>query len=258
MLAKIETERTYSVNEIFGPTVQGEGPLAGALTHFIRFNGCDFRCDWCDSLSAVLPEEIKKPENNKRMTVPQIVEEIYRLDDISSAAWITLSGGNPALLNDKAGWELIRELRPDFEIAVETQGTIYRSWLENCDQIVLSPKPPSSGMSERNNWDVVQRLVMDLRREVALKVVVFPYEPADLEWAVKVHDKYAHLVPFYIQCGTAFKGKIWKDPNSGPTVSHMLADYRFLTQKALESDKFPRARVLPQLHLYLFGHGKGV
>ena len=44
------------ISEIFGPTIQGEGPLIGRPSIFVRTGGCDYRCNWCDTLYAVLPE----------------------------------------------------------------------------------------------------------------------------------------------------------------------------------------------------------
>lgn len=32
------------INEIFGPTIQGEGKLVGNLSIFIRFGKCNFKC----------------------------------------------------------------------------------------------------------------------------------------------------------------------------------------------------------------------
>jgi hypothetical protein len=52
-------EKRIAVVEIFGPTIQGEGPLAGSKTMFIRFGGCDYRCQKCDSLHAVIPGAVK-------------------------------------------------------------------------------------------------------------------------------------------------------------------------------------------------------
>lgn len=57
---KITPEKRLAVLEIFGPTLQGEGAVIGAPTMFIRFGGCDYRCEQCDSLHAVLPELIKE------------------------------------------------------------------------------------------------------------------------------------------------------------------------------------------------------
>ena len=40
------------INEIFGPTIQGEGPHAGMKCNFVRVACCDFSCSWCDTKSA--------------------------------------------------------------------------------------------------------------------------------------------------------------------------------------------------------------
>ncbi|HHK7228110.1 TPA: hypothetical protein ACQXLV_002143, partial [Streptococcus pneumoniae] len=37
------------VSEVFGPTIQGEGPHAGRTCHFIRLGGCNLSCSWCDT-----------------------------------------------------------------------------------------------------------------------------------------------------------------------------------------------------------------
>ncbi|HEV3382564.1 MAG TPA: 7-carboxy-7-deazaguanine synthase QueE [Trebonia sp.] len=37
------------VNEIFGPTVQGEGPSLGRRCAFVRLGGCNLSCRWCDT-----------------------------------------------------------------------------------------------------------------------------------------------------------------------------------------------------------------
>jgi organic radical activating enzyme len=37
------------VNEIFGPTVQGEGPSCGRRCGFLRLGGCNLHCRWCDT-----------------------------------------------------------------------------------------------------------------------------------------------------------------------------------------------------------------
>ena len=37
------------VSEVFGPTVQGEGPSAGRLCGFVRLGRCNLACDFCDT-----------------------------------------------------------------------------------------------------------------------------------------------------------------------------------------------------------------
>lgn len=40
--------RAADLVEIFS-SIQGEGPHVGAATLFVRFAGCDLRCNWCDT-----------------------------------------------------------------------------------------------------------------------------------------------------------------------------------------------------------------
>ncbi len=41
---KVSKVEFLEVNEIFGPTIQGEGKLVGNLSIFIRFGKCNFKC----------------------------------------------------------------------------------------------------------------------------------------------------------------------------------------------------------------------
>ena len=36
------------ISELFH-SIQGEGPSAGTPAHFLRLQGCDVGCTWCDS-----------------------------------------------------------------------------------------------------------------------------------------------------------------------------------------------------------------
>jgi 7-carboxy-7-deazaguanine synthase len=42
-------EACLRVSELFGPTLQGEGPSAGQLASFIRLSGCNLSCQRCDT-----------------------------------------------------------------------------------------------------------------------------------------------------------------------------------------------------------------
>ena len=227
---------TLPVVEIFGPVLQGEGAMIGQQTLFVRFGYCDFRCRWCDSLYAVLPDQVH--EQATQMTAGQIRE---RLDALNPhTLWVTLSGGNPVLHDLTA---LVAELRTSGrKIAVETQGTVYRDWLADCDVVTVSPKPPSSGME--TNFGQLDRFMR--LPNANLKIVVF--DDVDFDYARGVHARYPN-VPLYLQVGNS----VGEDDTAA-----LLARLDWLGQKTLAEPTLRTAVVLPQLHVLLYGNRRGV
>ena len=106
------------ISEIFGPTVQGEGALIGKPTVFVRTGGCDFRCSWCDTLYAVLPEY---RNDWAPMTPEDILARVEQLTD-GRPVLVTLSGGNPAIQPLGQLIALGKARRHSF--AMETQGSV--------------------------------------------------------------------------------------------------------------------------------------
>jgi 7-carboxy-7-deazaguanine synthase len=135
--------KLFPIIEIFGPTFQGEGSMAGQQTHFVRFGGCDYRCSWCDTMYAVDPDQVK--QNARQMTAAAIVQNIEGLS--GHPKWITFSGGNPLLFDFLEIVALLHQ--KGFYVAAETQGSkfVSRPAVSALDLLILSPKPPSSGMS---------------------------------------------------------------------------------------------------------------
>jgi len=228
--------RTVPVVEIFGPVLQGEGAMIGQQTLFVRLGYCDFRCRWCDSLYAVLPEQVRV--HAAQMTPAEIVE---RLDALNPhTLWITLSGGNPVLHDLTA---LVRALHErERKIAVETQGTVYREWLADCEVVTVSPKPPSSGME--TNFTQLDRFMR--LPSANLKIVVF--DDADFVYARGIHQRYP-AVPLYLQVGNT----VGQDDTAA-----LLSRLDWLGQKTLADSTLRTAVVLPQLHVLLYGNRRGV
>ena len=130
------SEPKFPVHEIFGPTLQGEGIHIGRVTTFIRFAGCDTRCDWCDT------KEAWNVNVAKQMTVKDI---LYDIDTHMKTGQdlVVLTGGNPALYDLT---ELVKGLqRMGLAVHVETQGTLFPDWLHKVDFISFSPKIHENG-----------------------------------------------------------------------------------------------------------------
>jgi 7-carboxy-7-deazaguanine synthase len=236
---------TLPVVEIFGPTVQGEGPDAGVPAYFVRFGGCDYRCVWCDSMHAVDPAEVRT--NAEHLTTEQIVRRITELP--TGPNLVVLSGGNPALLDLYA--LVVALKRNGRRVAVETQGSRWRDWLATVDRLVISPKPPSSGMAGPDEMAALQAFMGNAisSSAPALKIVVF--DQADLDWAAARHRDHPQL-PLFLSAGTDV------GLPDEETIGRLRERYRWLCETVARRADLRAVSVLPQLHVIAWGTAKGV
>lgn len=240
------TRDTIRVSEIFGPTIQGEGALIGQPTVFVRTGGCDYRCSWCDSLHAV---DSEYRDTWKAMPPEDILAEIEKLTG-GKPIMVTLSGGNPAT---QPLDRLIEQGKAKgYSFAMETQGSVVKPWFADLQMLVLSPKPPSSGMG--TDWRVVANCVRTAKAApTVLKIVVF--DEADYAFAREASERFREL-PIYLQPGNHTPPPP-EDDSATVDQEGIDARMRWLVDKVVE-DKWYGARVLPQLHVMLWGNKRGV
>ncbi|MDM5211203.1 7-carboxy-7-deazaguanine synthase QueE [Peribacillus sp. NJ4] len=237
------------VMEIFGPTIQGEGMVIGQKTMFVRTAGCDYSCAWCDS---AFTWDGTGKEDTVQMTAEEIWDELKRIGG-SGFSFVTISGGNPALLKNLNGLvEILHENK--MKIGVETQGSRWQDWFLDIDELTISPKPPSSRMN--TDFTVLDRIISNLanrnpENHVSLKVVVFNEE--DYQYAKNVHGRYPDI-PFYLQVGN--DDSTTADDNQ--LISGLLKKYEELIDKVIADDELNDVKVLPQLHTYIWGNKRGV
>ncbi len=231
------------IAEIFGPTIQGEGALIGEPTVFVRTGGCDFRCSWCDSLHAV---DTAYRHTWLAMSTDEVWSEIHRLSG-GKPLTVSLSGGNPAIQDFSA--LIARGQAEGYHFACETQGSIAKPWFSALDTLVLSPKPPSSG--ENFDWAGFDACLSAAQtaKKVVMKIVIF--DDRDYQWARAAADKYAAL-PLYLQPGNPEV-----EPQLPVDPQHVADRLLWLVEKTM-SDGWFAPRVLPQLHVLLWGNKRGV
>ena len=238
----------YPICEIFGPTIQGEGYHIGTQTHFVRFAGCDFSCSWCDTKYAVNPSNVGW--SKVMMTEGDILESLNDLG--GSPKWVTLSGGNPALFVTDG---LISSIGHNgHSVALETQGTAFGDWAFNdfLTELTISPKPPSSGMSSwyEGRLDQMIRVAYQRTRRslhTTFKFVVF--DTKDLVWVKSFVRTIGLLGDRVITVGT---------PQDEPTPGELLAMTRALISMIQDNYFFGDFRILPQLHVLLYGQRRGI
>jgi 7-carboxy-7-deazaguanine synthase len=240
--------KSILISEIFGPTVQGEGPLIGRPTVFVRTGGCDYRCAWCDTLYAVLPEYRGEWRLMAPAEIEKCIEELAGNDPVL----VTLSGGNPAL----------QPLAPLIKLghaeghtfALETQGSESSPWFSELDWLILSPKPPSSHMA--TDWNALDACIDagKQRPHCALKIVVF--DDADYRYARSASTRYPTL-PVYLQVGnpTPLNHAGGPLPDEAE-IDDLLARFRWLVGM-VTADRWFAATVLPQLHVLAWGNKRG-
>jgi 7-carboxy-7-deazaguanine synthase len=232
------------ISEIFGPTIQGEGALVGKPTVFVRTGGCDYRCSWCDTLYAVLPEH--RGEWFK-MNAEEILQRVFELS--GGPILVTLSGGNPALQPLEPLLDLGHE--QGFSFALETQGSVVKEWFAKLDHLVLSPKPPSSAME--TDWESLRNCIAAAATstQVVLKVVVF--DDADYAYAREVQRRFSS-VPIVLQVGTMVASS--SDAGANGKVDITQSTEWLLRRASL--DRWFDVTILPQMHVLLWGNKRGV
>ena len=96
-------------------SIDGEGPTAGELATFIRFQGCNLRCSWCDTTYSFDKSEI---------TEVLSAQEIYDYIKSTGVSNVTLTGGEP-LFQENID-EVLSLLNDDKNLVVhiETNGAI--------------------------------------------------------------------------------------------------------------------------------------
>lgn len=104
----------YKVVEKF-VSINGEGPLAGQLAVFIRFQGCNLACSYCDTSWA----------NTEDAAFSLLSEyDLYRYIKETAVKNVTLTGGEPLLQPNII--DLLKLLTSDLDLSVEieTNGSI--------------------------------------------------------------------------------------------------------------------------------------
>lgn len=161
-------------------SLDGEGPTSGELAYFVRFEKCNLRCSWCDT---VYSWDHSVPVTEK--TPQQIYNEIKE----SGIRNVTLTGGEPLIQSDII--ELLQLLAADDALLVhiETNGAVDIAPFRKACQAenilyILDYKLPASGMEQQ----MCRANLKQVQKDDVYKFVIASEE--DLNRAVELVNEY--------------------------------------------------------------------
>lgn len=173
------------VNEIYS-SIEGEGNFQGIPTIFIRFQGCDLRCAWCDT-----PHAQSRITGGLELTTTEILEKVKALEkETVPYIRVSLTGGDPLCQDSEQLMELIKRLSKHNSVHMEHSGIQHnvneQAFLSAVDSIAYDIKPPSAKLPYDTNYhDWIKELDFD-NTKVEFKAVFA--DCADIDFIAKTWD----------------------------------------------------------------------
>ena len=162
--------KSLRITEIFS-SIQGETSKIGLPTIFIRLTGCPLRCQYCDTSYAFYGGEI--------MFFEDIIHQVKQFNYKD----VCVTGGEPlAQPNSK---QLLKDLVDlDFQVSLETGGSINIEGIDERVKIIMDIKTPDSGELTKNRWKNIELL----KKSDELKFVICSI--GDYQWSKEIIDEY--------------------------------------------------------------------
>lgn len=227
------------INELFAPTVQGEGIHTGQIVGFIRLANCNLACSWCDTPYSWDWKRYDKAAETTEVDVDDLVQTVIDWN----VQRVIVTGGEPLMQQDEL-IDLMQKL-PHIKFDIETNGTItpLLTLIQLVDTFNVSPKLSHSG-------DIAKKRLKD---------------NALMQFASLAQDGKAH---FKFVCETVAdlreveliaadfdipNNAIWIMPEGtdAPTIVFRL-------EKLIDAVVAKRYNVTTRLHVLAWGHRRAV
>lgn len=216
-------------------SIQGEGRSLGLPSVFLRLHFCNLRCHWCDTKYTWDKKSAEFWQESQDWSIEHAVAEITRFP----VKRLIITGGEP-LLQQRKVINLLSQI-PDWEVEIETAGTISPlTELQEMVQFNVSPKLANSGNSKAARFKAdVLRIFNGLPLTSFKFVVQQPEDFAEIDQIVRDCDLNHSKIIIMPEGST--QDEIRK---------HSLL--------AVDEVKARGWRLLPRLHIALWGAGRGI
>lgn len=159
------------INEIYY-SIQGESSKSGLPCIFIRLTYCNLRCTYCDTEYAFY--------EGKDFSINQILSEIKKYN----CNLVEVTGGEPLFQEECIN--LLKSLCDEnYEVLIETGGSLPIKNIDPRVKIIMDLKCPSSGMMKKNLYENINFL----KKSDEVKFVIGSKE--DYEWTKKIISDYS-------------------------------------------------------------------
>lgn len=229
------TSLTVTVSEVFGPTVQGEGPSAGRRCAFVRLGRCNLSCSWCDTPYSW---DWTRYDPAVELTTVPVTEVVQQVNDMD-VPLVVITGGEP-MLQRRALTALATDLAPNHRVEVETNGT-QSPWANLTRRVHynVSPKLPHAGMP------VADTIVPDVLREFNATGC------ASLKWVCQSPEDVDHAADWTSATGWD-PSDVWIMPE-GATPGAQAVTAPLVADRAVAYG----FNISPRLHVNLWGDTRG-
>lgn len=154
---------TGRINEIF-ESIQGEGIYFGERQVFVRFSGCNLKCDYCDT----------DFESYREYQPRELLSEIKAFGPGFHS--LSFTGGEPLLQKDFLKESLRLVKANGYTTYLETNGTLADELQEvigDVDIVAMDIKLPSATGIDQGSWrEHRDFLKIAMAKEVFIKIVV--------------------------------------------------------------------------------------
>jgi 7-carboxy-7-deazaguanine synthase len=133
--------RELIVSELFGPTIQGEGPSIGQRAGFVRLGRCLLDCRWCDSAFSWDWRRFDPAVELERRSTADVLACLETM----RVPLVVITGGEPLLQQRDLVGLVDGCHQRGWRVEVETAGVLVP--VLDVDQWNVSPKLANSGVS---------------------------------------------------------------------------------------------------------------
>ncbi len=235
--------------EIFS-SIQGEGMRIGERQSFIRFQGCELKCRWCDTPENFTYQPEYRVETEaflghwEKFKNPVSTTEVWSWIEKFSDPMVSLTGGEP-LQQVEFLQELLNQNQKGRPFLLETSGVLPEALEKIVGEIYtvsMDIKLPSSAQTGEF-WPEHEAFLKIAQKapELYVKIVVTESTLAsELEKALNLVKSISEDIPVILQ--PASQTRAFKASPSSATLAE-------LSKVALKS--YRNIRIIPQTHKFL-------